>query len=40
MRTENAGPPLQEERVQTTYDPGKGEVLNVTFFSLHYEAFL
>lgn len=38
MITESVGPPLEEERVQTIYDPGKGEVFNVTF-SIHNEAF-
>ena len=32
MVRENVGPPLKEEGGQTTYDPGKGEVFNATFF--------
>lgn len=34
MITENVGSPLKEERVQTIYDLGKGEVFLMSLFSV------
>lgn len=40
LRREDVGPPLKKRGGQTTYDPGKDEVFNVTFLNLHNEEFM